>query len=77
MNIQKNKDQFSNKKINKLEFIESMHEYHKILFDFAKNLRDTEIARIEISDNKLTFIFKPTDIFFPSTNDSAKNPVRV
>lgn len=61
MNIQKNKDQFSNKKINKLEFIESMHEYHKILFDFAKNLRDTEIARIEISDNNVIFSTRNND----------------
>jgi len=48
MNITKAKKEYKEKKISKANFIDKMHEFHKVLFDFSENLKDTEIAKIEV-----------------------------
>jgi FkbM family methyltransferase len=54
------KNKFESKSINKVQFVDSMHELHKVLFDFSKNLAKTEIAKIEIEDGKVIFTSRKT-----------------
>lgn len=61
MNIKNVKKEYKEQKISKGNFIEKMHEFHKVLFDFSENLKHTEIAKIEILDNKVVFTTRATD----------------
>lgn len=61
MNIKEIKIQFKNAEINKFEFINKIHDLHKVLFDFSENLKDTEIYKIEILDNKVLFTTRSTN----------------
>jgi FkbM family methyltransferase len=61
MNIKNVKNEFKEQKISKGNFIEKMHEFHKVLFDFSENLKHTEIAKIEITDKKVVFTTRETD----------------
>ncbi|CAN1492176.1 Methyltransferase FkbM [Flavobacteriaceae bacterium] len=61
MNIKEIKNKFESSEINKLDFISSMHEFHNVLFDFSKNLSNTEIAKIEIEDGKVIFTSRKTE----------------
>lgn len=60
MNIEQVKSDFKNGKISKADFITSMHEFHKVLFDFSENLANTEIAKIEVEDGKVIFTTRKT-----------------
>jgi FkbM family methyltransferase len=61
MSILETKKGFNLNKINKGDFINKMHEYHKILFDFSESLKNTEISKIEIEDDKVLFTSRITD----------------
>jgi len=61
MNIKNVKKEYKEQKFSKGNFIEKMHEFHKVLFDFSENLKHTEIAKIEILDNKVVFTTRATD----------------
>ena len=61
MNIKKAKKEYKEQKISKGNFIEKMHEFHTVLFDFSENLKHTEIAKIEIQDDKVVFTTRATD----------------
>jgi FkbM family methyltransferase len=81
MNIKKTKNDYKEQKISKGNFIDKMHEFHKVLFDFSQNLKDTEIAKIEIQDDKIVFITRATDYhpggckFFVDVVDKRVTPV--
>jgi FkbM family methyltransferase len=61
MDIKQVKSDFKSNKISKVDFINKMHEFHQVLFDFSNNLADTEIAKIEVEDGKVIFISRKTD----------------
>lgn len=61
MNIKKAKNEYKEQKISKGDFIEKMHEFHRVLFDFSESLKNTEIAKIEIQDDKVVFTTRATD----------------
>ncbi|MBS4066033.1 MAG: FkbM family methyltransferase [Chitinophagaceae bacterium] len=61
MNIKKAKKEYRNQEISKRDFIDKMHEFHRVLFDFSENLKDTEIAKIEIQDDKVIFTTRETE----------------
>ena len=81
MNIKKAKNDYKEQKISKGNFIDKMHEFHKVLFDFSENLKDTEIAKIEIQDDKVVFTTRATDYhpggckFFVDVVDKRVTPV--
>jgi len=53
MKIKELKQDFLNGKLNKQDFIKKMHEIHSRLFEYADYLKSTDIASIEISDDKV------------------------
>lgn len=60
MPIKDTKKGFQQNQLSKGDFITAMHEYHKVLFDFSENLKDTEISKIEIEDGKVIFTSRQT-----------------
>ena len=62
MSINKIKTNYKQDKLSKIDFINQMHELHKVLFDFSENLANTEIAKIEIEDGKVIFTSRKTDL---------------
>jgi FkbM family methyltransferase len=61
MNIKETKSRFKTGQFNKVEFIDNMHEFYKILFDFSNNLDETEISKIEIQDQAVIFTSRTTE----------------
>ena len=61
MGIKEIKAGFKSGEINKGDFINQMHGFHKVLFDFSENLKHSEIAKIEISDDNVLFTTRSTD----------------
>ncbi|MEI8109609.1 MAG: FkbM family methyltransferase [Chitinophagia bacterium] len=81
MTIQATKASYSNKEITKVDFINLMHQFHKVLFDFSDNLKDTEINKIEILDGNVVFTTRPTNYhpggcsFFVDVFDKRVTPI--
>lgn len=56
------KEQYEKKCISFYEFLEKMQSYNNILYQLADHLKDTGIAKIEISDQNVIFTTKPDQI---------------
>ena len=61
MSIKITKTNFKADKLSKIEFINKMHGFHKVLFDFSNSLDNTEISKIEIEDGKVIFTSRKTN----------------
>lgn len=81
MSIKETKTKYKNNEINKIDFVNKMHDFHKVLFDFSENLRGTEIFRIEILDGQLIYTTRETDYhpggcsFFVDVLDKRITPI--
>jgi FkbM family methyltransferase len=60
MDIKQNKKNYKNQLISKSDFINEMHDLHKVLFDFSVNLKNSEIAKIELNDEGVFFTSRAT-----------------
>jgi FkbM family methyltransferase len=81
MDIKQVKSDFKSNKITKVDFVNKMHEFHKVLFDFSETLADTEIAKIEIADGSVIFTSRQTNLhpggakFYVDVTDKRVTPV--
>ena len=55
--INKLKSAFSNKAIAKKEFIDAMYKQHLVLNDFAREIKNTEVYKIELLNDEIIFHF--------------------
>jgi FkbM family methyltransferase len=62
MSIKEIKKEFKDAKITKQDFVQKMHAFHQVLFDFSNNLKETEIAKVEIEDGNVIFVSRKTDL---------------
>jgi FkbM family methyltransferase len=60
MNIYETKLAFSEQKLSKPIFIDRMHDFHRVLFYYAENLKSTQIEKIEIIDGNVLFVTRET-----------------
>jgi len=60
MSIQKTKAQFAKGEINKVQFIDAMYQYHLVLADYSRELKNTEIEKIELSDDRIVMTSRQT-----------------
>jgi FkbM family methyltransferase len=64
------KEEFSNGKIDKSDFIDRMHDIHKYLFEYSEILKETDISNIEITDNSVIMTIRESGIkMFCDKND--------
>ena len=56
------RDQYLGNELSKPDYIDRMHEVHRLLFDYASFIRDTDIAKIEISDGKIVMTSREAGI---------------
>ena len=61
MDIKQVKQEYKSGSLSKVDFINKMHEFHKVLFDFSNSLAGTEIGKIEITDGSVVFTSRATD----------------
>lgn len=62
LNLQQLKNSYLSKKINKWEFIRKIHKQHAKLFDYSSFIKDTQISKVEILDNKVLMISRKNKI---------------
>lgn len=83
MKINELKSSFIKNEIDKQSFIKEMHKHHSTLFDFSKNLKSTDVEKIEILSDKVLFTIKHRAIspdvkgvvFIVDQNDQRVTPV--
>ena len=78
MKIQDLKEQFRNGVFDKPNFLELMFEKHKVLFEYADELKNTDIAEINISDEGVEFVTRNHGLRFLCTKpDWGIAPIRM
>jgi FkbM family methyltransferase len=61
MKIESIKNQFLKGELNKVEFIDAMFQFHTLLGEYSKELKNTEIEKIEIIDGKVIMTTRGTE----------------
>ena len=64
MSLFEKKRKFSEKKLDKWEYIDEMYKEHAVLFSYSEFLKDTNISAIEISDDKVIMTFRDSGVKF-------------
>lgn len=65
-------------KITKQEYIRKMHKNHMRLFEYMQFIKNTDITKIEISDNRLIFTSRKYGVkMFIDTKDSRTTPIEI
>lgn len=78
MNLKEIQGLFRDGKIGKPEYIERMHGIHRILFDYAEFLRDTDIAGIEISDGAVVMTARSSGVKILCDREDQRNiPIEI
>lgn len=62
MNMQQLFDDFTNNKIDKVTYIDLMHQKHQILFEYLEYIKNTGIESISIDQNNVCFVAKKYEI---------------
>lgn len=76
MKIQELKEQFRNGTVDKPEYLEMMFDKHKLLFEYADELKHTDIVEINIADNGVEFVTREYGLkFFCPTPDRGIAPI--
>lgn len=71
-------DKYRKNIINKVEYIDLMHEKHKSIFEYAYLLKDTDIRSINIEDNKVIMTTKKDEIkMVCDFDDKRSNPIEI
>jgi FkbM family methyltransferase len=61
MKINDIKNRFSKGELDKTQFMDKMYELHNVLEDFSKELKQTEVEKIEICDDKVIMTSRATE----------------
>ena len=56
------KQKFKDGKIDRMEYINTMYNYHKMLFEYSEFIKDTDIKKIEIIDNNVIMTSREHEI---------------
>ena len=62
MNLLETKQNYQSKLLMKNQYIDRMYDFHKVLFDYSRILKETDIEKIEVVDGGLIFTFNPQGI---------------
>ena len=78
MNLKEIERNFNDGKINKEEYIHKMHEIHTSLFDYADFIKNKDIKKIVITDDKVTMVSRESDIkLFVDEYDERVIPIEI
>jgi len=64
--------EFAKGNISKPDYIDRMHEIHKILFEYSKLIQETDISKIEITDDTVQMTTREHAIKFIVDKDDAR-----
>src|SRR3989344_2958651 len=69
---------FKNGKISKQQYIKKMHKRHGFLFEYREFIKSTDIAKIEISDDRISFTSRTHGIkMHVNPNDKRTTPIEI
>ncbi len=78
MSLKDLKFKFRNGDISKCDYINEMHKKHKHLFEYAEFIKNTDIAKIEITDDFIVMISRYTGVkLFCDKNDKRFVPIEI
>lgn len=70
--------EYKNGKIAKQDYIEKMHEIHRILFEYPEYIRDTDIKSIEIADGEVVMTTKERGVkMYADVDDMRIIPIEI
>lgn len=72
MKLKEIQEKFLENAITKPDYIDRMHEVHRMLYDYASFIRDTDIARIEIADGRVVMTSREAGIRIVCDNDDKR-----
>lgn len=64
MNLTELKTEHAAGRLQKHQFIEAMHEHHRVLHEYAAALAGTDVERIELAGGEVTMIMSPDGLRF-------------
>lgn len=62
MTLKELKNDYKNGRISKPDYIVKMHDLHKLLFEYAEFIKETDVRLIEISDGSVVMTTRANDI---------------
>jgi FkbM family methyltransferase len=75
LNLLETKKNYRSQLLTKNQYIDQMYDFHKILFDYSRILKETNIEQIKVVDGGLIFTFSPQGIkIFSSQADKRTVP---
>ncbi|WP_321422005.1 FkbM family methyltransferase [uncultured Methanobacterium sp.] len=78
MNLNQLKIHYLDGEITKEKYIQDMYQIHKTLFEYSKFLKDTDIKKIEISDDSILMTSRESDIkIICNPNDYRIIPIEI
>lgn len=78
MRLKNLKLKFLKGEISKVDYINSMHKIHQYLSEYAAFIKDTDIARIEITDGLIVMVSRKSKVkMIVNTNDKRTTPIEI
>lgn len=78
MRLKKLKIKFLRGEISKVDYINNMHKIHQYLSEYAAFIKDTDIARIEITDDFVVMVSRNSKVkMIVNTNDKRTTPIEI
>lgn len=71
------KQRFFSGRLGKFEYLAQRHEFNKLLFEYAQEMKDTEITKIEINKEGLLFTLNKFDIKMLSDGGCRSAPLEI
>jgi len=78
LEIKKVQQDFQNNKISKADYIQKMYQYHKLFFFYSELIKNSDIKKIEISDDNVILTSRKYDIKIKcEKNDERIPPIEI
>ncbi len=78
MSLEELKENFRRGTISKADYIREMHKTHKILFDYSRFMKNTDISEIKILDDKIIMTTRENGIkMISDVNDERIIPIEI
>jgi methyltransferase, FkbM family len=71
------RDDFHKGRLSRLEYLAQRHEFNKLLFEIAQEIKTTEIEKIEIDQKGVLFTFQPFEIKMLSDGGCRSAPLEI
>lgn len=71
------KEDFLNSRLGRFEYLAQKHEFNKLIFEYAREIKDTEIQKIEIEQGEVIFTLKQFNLKMLSDKGCRSAPLEI